>query len=310
MNRALVLASLLALFLLALPVFAQEATPTVEAGIPVACTQDEDNQIHDLLHQLDDKVSNASTVGADVSTPEKALAGLLAWGDVNQSFFSDVYPNMPTCVDGIFVQAVAGLLFEQQLALDSAVAYSVYATQAQQFDNDVHTALSATVQGVADQMQQNISSYTSIVPALAHGPVIPGYLPTCTADQLKFNDTLDGFEQRYADLAPNLQAYLDSGTVDNATYIAAAGLMTDLNAALKVGSTSCAELFTRILYDNYTFMDTFIALGLGAASPYIQDLSDTDSVDKFNALRDYFNSALMSYIEAAVGTPAATEASS
>ncbi len=277
------------------PSFAQDA-----AAAPVPCDTDQVKQVTDTALQWGDQMNTTSQKAYD-KTVDGDIEKMLDWGDLYVSFFNDIYPNLPVCIDGLVYGNAVGLMLNRQMTLETAIVLNDEQNAAKSGDADVNQALQTTLNLQNDLAKQGVTDVNTLVNQLKAGTGITAWVATCTADQAKFTDQLNGFDQTYASLTPALQTYLDSGTVDKDTYIASLKLVGDLDTAM-ASQTLCADFYDHLIGDLYTFGDTLTTLTLGQIVTY---MPGSASADRFDTLLKYCNDALNSSLNGATDTAAA-----
>jgi hypothetical protein len=261
-----------------IPVAAQDAPPSRPP-----CAADEVTQIADIAGAFGDQLNAILNKDYD-QTLDGDTAKLLDWLGLYESFLLNEFPGVPDCVDGVVFGNTVGITLNQQVTLQAALVLDDVQQAANTDDADLYQALSDLVQVQSEAVQAGAAAVSAVVNQMQTGVASPEWLPTCTADQLKFNNQLDEFEQTYASLQGGLQAYLDTGAVDKATYFAVIKLTTDMAVAINaVGADVCADYYFRALDDAYKFGDTFTALTLGQAAPAIS------GNDQFDAMHQWMN---------------------
>jgi hypothetical protein len=275
--------------------------PAAAQDAPVPCTADEAKQVSELGLHFGDQMNTVSLATFD-KTLDGDTAKMLGWAGLYRSFFNDVYPQVPLCIDGVVYSNNVGTMLSEQLTLEVTLVLNDIQQAANTGDADVNQGLSDLMTLQGERAQQALPLINAFVTQLNEGTGIPEWLPACTADQLTFTTQLDEFEQTYDGLHDGLQAYLDSGTVDKETYLAVIKLVNDMDTAMKAAEqNTCADYYYRAFEDAYKFGDTFITLTLGQIAP---DVQASASAEQFNTLLQYCNDALNAYInpEAATAT--------
>ena len=297
MKRRIALVLLLCLLICTtvFPAVAQDAPPSRPP-----CTADEVKQIADTAVAFGDRLNTVSTKTYD-QTLDGDTAKLLDWLGLYQSFLLDEFPGVPDCVDGVVYGNNVGITLNQQVTLEAMVVLGDVQPTEQPGDADLNQALADLVQLQSEAVQAGVPAIDALVSQMQAGTATPDWLPACTADQLQFNTQLDGFEQTYVSLHGGLQAYLDSGTVDKDTYLAATKLVTDMATAVKaIGANVCADYYFRALDDGYKFGDTFTALTMGQAAPAI---AGSANADQFNTMLQWINAMASASLNAVTATP-------
>jgi len=300
-KRRFILASLLLIlvFAVALPSFAQDATPEAASAPPI-CTADELKQIIAQVNQINGKISDAATAGNNAQTSEQLTTALVAWGDAYQTYFNGIYTGFPQCIDGIVLADTLGFALTEQMTLSSAALLNV-----DQSDPDIAKAISdlAAVQG---KFATNMTGgFTSLGKSIGAGNASQEWLPACTQDQLATaTSALDEVKQGWLDQVPAIQTYLSDGTVDKTAYLALAKAVGDYDNLLSAGGFNCAEIYRRIA--NYLFVlnESLTMMNIGAAANSVSDNAD------FTKLQTYYNTTISGFLTALVPTPEVTEASS
>ena len=265
---------------------------------PVPCNADQVKQLSDTALHWGDQMNTVWQTTYD-QTLDGDTANLLDWGDLYVSYFNDIYPNLPTCIDGAVYGDAVGLFINRQMTISSILVLNDEQNAAKSGDADVNQALSDTFKLQANLNQKAVAEINGLVNQLKEGTAIAAWAATCDTEQAKFSDQLDGFDQTYASLTPAMQTYLDSGTVDKTTYIASLKLVGDLDTAIAT-QTLCADFYDHLIGDLYTFGDTLTTLTLGQIAPY---MSDSASAERFNTLLGYCNDALSSLLGWGDGHP-------
>ena len=276
-----------------LPAAAQDAP-----AAPVPCNADQVKQLSDTALHWGDQMNTVWQTTYD-KTLEGDTANLLDWGDLYVSYFNDIFPNLPACIDGAVYGDAIGLFLNRQMTISAVLVLNDEQNAAKSGDADVNQALSDTFKLQANLNQRAVAEINGLVNQLKAGTGISSWAATCDAEQAKFSDQLDGFDQTYASLMPAMQTYLDSGTVDKDTYIASLKLVGDLDTAIAT-QTLCADFYDHLIGDFYTFGDTLTTLTLGQIAPY---MSGNANADRFNTLLNYCNDALNSSVNGATATP-------
>lgn len=267
---------------------------------PAPCSADEVKQVADLGLHFGDQMNTVSLATFD-KTLDGDIAKMMGWAGLYVSFFNDVVPQLPYCIDGIAYSTNAGGLLNEQMTIEVLLVLNDIQLAAKTGDADVNQGLSDLLKLQSDKAQQSLSTNNALLTQLSKGTGIPAWLPACTDEQLSFTTQLDELELSYDALQPGLQNYLDTGTVDKDTYLASIKLVNDMGAAAKaVEGNLCADYYDRAVGDVYKFGDTFITLTLGQIAP---DMAASASADEFNTLLQYCNDALASYISEATATP-------
>ena len=277
--------------------------PAVAQNAPVApvpCNADEIKQLADTSSHWGDQMNTVWQTTYD-KTLEGDTANLLDWGDLYVSYFNDIYPNLPVCIDGVVYGNAVGLFLNRQMTISAILVLNDEQNAAKSGDADVNQALSDTFKLQANLNQKAVADINTLVNQLKAGTGITAWAATCDAEQAKFSDQLDAFDQTYASLMPAMQTYLESGAVDKSTYIASLKLVSDLDTAI-ASQTLCADFYDHLIGAFYTYGDTLTTLTLGQIAPY---MSGTASADRFNTLLQYCNDALTSYVNGATATATA-----
>lgn len=275
--------------------------PAVAQNAPVPCNADEIKQVTDTALQWGDQMNTVAQKTYD-KTLDGDTAKMLDWGDLYVSFFNDIYSNLPTCIDGIVYGNAVGLMLNRQMTLEAMIVLNDEQNAAKSGDADVNQVLQTTFNLQNDLAKRGVTDVNTLVNQLKAGTGITAWVPTCDAEQAKFSDQLDAFDQTYASLTPALQTYLNDGTVDKATYIASLTLVSDLDTAL-ANQTLCADFYDHLINALYTYGDTLTTLTLGEVAP---SMSGSANADRFDTLLGYCNDALNSYINGATVTATAT----
>ncbi len=279
-----------------LPTAAQD-----ESANPIPCTAEEVKQVADLALPFGDQLNTVAS-GDYSQTLDGDISKMLDWSDLYVSFFNDVYPALPTCIDGVMYGDAVGLLLNRQMTLEAMIVLSDEQIATNSGDADVNQVTTEVFQIQSDFAKQGVGAVNNIVNQVKTGTGIPSWAPACTADQLQFTTQLDSVEEAYTNILPNLQAYLDEGTVGKDTYIASMQIVTTLDAAVNNLSGICADYYTRLANDLYTYGDTLTTLTLGQIAPYI---TEGDNAERFSTLLGYCNDALNSYLNGATDTATA-----
>jgi hypothetical protein len=266
-----------------LPAAAAQDAPAA----PVPCNPDQVKQVTDIALHWGDQMNTVWQATYD-KTLDGDTASLLDWGDLYVSYFKDIYDNLPACIDGAVYGDAVGLFLNRQMTISAILVLNDEQNAAKSGDADVNQALSDTFKLQANLNQRSIAEINGLVNQLKAGTGISAWAATCDAEQAKFSDQLDGFDQTYYNLRDGLQAYLDSGTVEKDTYIASLKLVGDLDTAL-AAQTLCADFYVHLINELYTYGDTLTTLTLGQIAPY---MSGNASADRFNTLLAYCNDAL------------------
>lgn len=268
----------LLVFATVIPAAAQDVPPSRPP-----CTADEVTLIADIAVAFGDQLNTILNKDYD-QTLDGDTAKLLDWLGLYQSFLLNEFPGVPDCVDGVVYGNTVGITLNRQVTLQAAVLLEDVQQAAKADDKDLNQALADLVQVQSEAVQAGFSAISAVVSQMQAGVASPEWLPACTADQLQFTIQLDEFEQTYAGLPGGLRAYLDTGTVDKATYFAVMKLVTDMAAAINaISADVCADYYFRALDDAYKFGDTFTALTLGQTAPVIT------GNDQFEAMHQWMN---------------------
>jgi len=307
MKRGILLVLLLSLLVVAFPAAAQDAVST-----PAACTDAERAQVVDLVNKGTASFGQAGQNNAGDQSIEALTAKMIDYGNAVIDFNSNYYSNFPACMDGILMQETVGVTIITNMTL--LIAWNTldkYEKAAEAPNTDLVTAIEAAIASGTTDMQSAGQSFSTVFAQLAQGPVMTEWFPACTAEQLSSEAIvkLDDFEQTYSNMAPDLQAYLDDGTLDDSTYLAALQLWTDPNTDIKSFS-ACADVFPRIINDLHIFGDTLITLTYARTQGYVDNQADADTAAKYDETVTTFNSVLQYYVNLAMGTPEATQAAS
>lgn len=296
MKLRIILFSMMCLLVWAtvIPAAAQDAPPSRPP-----CTADEVKQIADTAVAFGDQLNTILNKTYD-ETLDGDTAKLLDWLGLYESFLLNDFPGVPDCVDGVVYGNNVGITLNQQVTLQAAVVLDDVQPAATSGDSDLYQALSGLSQPQSEAVRAGVSAITAVANQMKAGTASPAWLPACTADQLKFNTQLDEFEQTYASLQGGLQAYLDSGTVDKATYFAVIKLTTDMAIAINtIGADVCADYYFRALDDAYKFGDTFTTLTMAQATPAI---AGSANADQFSTMQQWLNALLNANLNAGTAT--------
>ena len=276
------------------PAAAQDAP-----AAPVPCDADQVKQVADTALQWGDQM-NAVAQRAFDQTLDGDTEKMLAWGDLYVSFFNDIYINLPDCIDGVVYGNAVGLMLNRQMNLETILVLNDAQNATKSGDADVNQELQAVFATQDALAKSGISANNAIVNLLQSGTGIPNWMPACTPDQTEVGTQMTDLEETYAGMQPALQAYLENGTVDKDTYITMLKLVNDTGALANANSEPCAENYTRLTNDIYTYGDTLTTLTLGQIAPY---MSENTNADQFNTLLQYCNDAMNSYLNEATATP-------
>jgi len=138
-KRRIALFSMLCLFVCT-AVFPAAAQDTQAA--PVPCTADEVKQVADVGLPFGDQLNTVSLKAYD-KTLDGDTANMLDWGDLYVSFFHDVYPKLPTCIDGVVYGNAVGLMLNRQMSFEAMIVLNDEQLAAKSGDADVNQALLA-----------------------------------------------------------------------------------------------------------------------------------------------------------------------
>jgi hypothetical protein len=269
--------------------------------VPEPCTADEVTQVTDLALPFGDQMNTVAS-GNYPQTLDGDTTKMLDWGDLYVSFFNDIYPNLPSCIDGIVYGNAVGLMLNRQMNLETIIVLNGAQNATNTGDADVNQALQA-VFDIQDALAKvGVSAVNAVVNLLQSGTGIPNWLPDCTADDAEFGTQLADLEHTYAGLQPSLQAYLDDGTVDKETYIGMLNLVNDTATLANANPEPCNEHYSQLANDLYIFNDSLTTLTLAQIAPY---MSESDNSERFNMLIEYCNDALNSYLNGATDTATA-----
>jgi hypothetical protein len=275
------------------PSVAQDATVA-----PDPCNADQVKQVTDTALQWGDQMNTVSQKAYD-KTLDGDTQKMLDWGDLYVSFFNDIYPNLPTCIDGVIYGNAVGLMLNRQMNLETMLVLNDEQNATKTGDADVNQALQAAFDIQDALAKVGVSAINAVVTQVKSGTGIPNWLPACAADQTELGTQITDLEQTYAGLQPAMQAYLENGTVDKDTYIAVLKLVNDTATLANANPAPCADDYTRLVNDIYTFGDTLTTLTLGQIAPY---MSGDVNADWFNTLLQYCNDTLNSYLPEATAT--------
>jgi hypothetical protein len=278
------------------PVMAQDAP-----AAPVLCTADQVKQVVDLALPFGDQMNTVAS-GNYPQTLEGDTTKMLDWSDLYVSFFNDVYPSLPDCIDGIAYGNAVGLMLNRQMNLETIIVLNGAQNAMNTGDADVNQALQPAFDIQNELAKVGVSAVNAVVNLLQTGTGIPNWLPDCTADDAELGTQLADLEHTYAGLQPSLQAYLDEGTVDKETYISLLNLVNDMATVANANPEPCNEYYFQLANDLYIFNDTLTTLTLAQIVPYV---SDSDNAERLNTLLEYCNGALNSYINGATDTSTA-----
>lgn len=286
----------IAVFVLAYLLVTVSVFPSVaqdDMFAPEQCNEDEVQQVTDTALEWGDQM-NAVAQTAFEDTLEGNVEKMLNWGELYVSFFNDIYPDLPNCIDGVIYSNAVGLMLSRQMNLETIIVLNIAQNETETGDADVNEALQATFNIQNELATLGVSTVNNVVNFLQSGESFPNWLPACTDDQSELGTQITELEENYADLQPALQAYLENGTVDQDTYIAMLNLVTDSATLTYNNPKPCSEYYSLLVNDVYTYNDTLTTLTLGQIAPYV---SDDVNVGWFNDLLLYCNDALSFMIE-------------
>ena len=297
---------LVAMFVIVCLLAGMSVLPTAaqdESADPVPCTADEVKQVADLALPFGDQLNTVASGNYD-QTLDGDISKMLDWGDLYVSFFNDLYPELPSCIDGVMYGDAVGLLLNRQMTLEAMIVLSDEQIATNSVDSDVDKAMTDALQIQSAFAKQGVSGVNNIVNQVKEGTATPSWVHACSADELQFTTQLDNVEEAYGIIVPYLQDYLDGGSVDKNIYIGSLQIVTALDVAINNLPVVCADYYWRLANDIYNYGDTLTTLTLGQIAPYI---TEGDNADRFNTLLGYCNDGLSSYVDrlTATATPEA-----
>src|SRR5262249_19108431 len=154
-KRAVLLLSLFALLLLALPTAAQdaEATPDVSPlfgtiGAPISappdCTADDRAKIKDLITTGTASFGQAGTNNAEPNkTPAQYGTVLTDYSGAVADFFGNYYGNFPACLDGVVTRTTVGFIINNTMVLNVLSVSDIAEKTGDSPNADLVTALEA-----------------------------------------------------------------------------------------------------------------------------------------------------------------------
>ena len=269
-----------------------------EVFIPEPCTADEVTQLTDTALQWGDQMNTISQKAYD-QTADGNIEKLLDWGDLYVSFFYDIYPTLPGCIDGVMYGDAVGLMLNRQMTLETLIVLNDFENTMSSTDADLNQAVTDVFQIQSDFAAQGVTAVNAHVTQLQTGEGVPGWAPACTADQLEFTTQLDAVEEAYSIILPFLQTYLDEGTVETNIHVASMNIVTALDAGINNLAGLCADYYVRLINDVYLYGDTLSTLTLARIAPY---MSENVNAERFDALLQFYNDGLYSYVTDATAT--------
>ena len=265
---------------------------------PVPCDVDQVNKVLDLALPFGDQMNTVS-LGDYPQTLDGDISKMLDWSDLYLSFFNDVYPELPNCIDGLMYGDAVGLMLNRQMTLEAMIVLNDVEIAMNSGDGDFNQAMTDVFQIRSDFAQQGVTSVNNIVNQLMTGTGISGWFPVCTPDQLEFMAQLDAVEEAYAIILPFLQTYLDEGTVHKNIYIGSMNIVTALDVGINNLTAVCSDYYLRLVNDAYLYGDTLTTLTLAQIA---LSMSGNVNTDRFDALLQYYNDALYGYVTDATAT--------
>lgn len=260
------LIALMLLMLSSTPLPASPSNQTNQTSAPPPCSLAELQQSLDLMSQSVNLFFE-STLGLPFN-PQRAderIEIVLAYEDALNQYYSDIYPQMPACSDGLMLREAGGLAYEQIHLANILFALADWDYVGEQdriwsalFNVSGHDRYQAAVSGV-NQLSVNLITLSETGRSLYAGAFAP-----CTAEDRAEIGWLDEWLADYAALFPDLRAYLDGADPTPLTFY-----LTEVIASALVdwvGAPLCAEALHWLHQDNHLYMTTSITLHLKALS--------------------------------------------
>lgn len=277
---------LLLIGLLVLPAISaaqEEKTPTV-------CTTNE--YIRIMLTFSTSGIAEEIAAFTNATNTGKALAVVAAWRDLDEVFVNNIDPNIPQCLDAILTREAMALAFSQQAVLPSLVLLSEQPNRSDEIGVSAHQMIQVLGPDQFELMDANLKAFSGLATQLQNGESL-AWLPPCTEEQSEFALQLEMFEQAYADQEEALWNYVETGSIEDETYLNVFRLLVELNEQLVDGNGACSELYRRTNEMTVGFNNTFLALTVGLLAP---DAATSEDEVTINGLKAYYNQRLELYL--------------